>query len=185
MSETVSAYELSCPYCGARNARGEAKCWLCKQPLSLEAAANEPILAEAVDVRPQFALSTLLLVMTVICISAGLVAAAPGLIIPLVVLVIPALIRSVAAARASGGPVSIGQKIATFVVSLGLVVAIWTAGIIALCAACTLIVVGGAAMEFNDNAVNTLVVIAIVAVVGALAMMGWLYYLTWPNKNRK
>ncbi len=185
MNEPVSAYELSCPYCGARNARGEAKCWLCKQPLAVEAGGNEPILAEAVDVRPQFALSSLLLVITLACISAGLVAAAPGFIIPLVIVVVPALIRSVAASRAAGGQVSIGQKLVTFFVSLWLVVAIWVAGIIALCAACTLIVIGGAAMEFNDQAVNMLAVISIGVILAALVLVGWLYYLIWPGKKKR
>ena len=185
MTEPVSAYELSCPYCGARNARDEAKCWLCKQPLTAEAAANEPILAEAVDARPQFALSSLLLVITLVCISAGLVAAAPGLIVPLVIIVIPALIRSFAATRAAGGQLSVGQRVANFVVSLGIVVAIWIAGLVALFAALVMICFGAISTQANPNTTNFLTGLAILGLIGALGTMLWLYYVTWPRRNKR
>jgi len=185
MSEPVSAYELSCPYCGARNARGEASCWLCKQPLSAEAAANAPILAEMVDARPQFALSSLLLVITLVCIAAGLAAAAPGLIIPLVIIVIPALIRSFAASRAAGGQLSVGGRIANFLVSLGIVVAIWTAGLVALFAAFVLICFGALSSQGGRESEQALILFAVVGLVGAVGTMIWLYYITWPRRNKR
>ncbi|REK12044.1 MAG: hypothetical protein DWQ37_13605 [Planctomycetota bacterium] len=185
MSEPVSAHELSCPYCGARNERSEARCWLCRQPLSVEAAENQPILAEAVDARPQFALSSLLLVMTLICISLGLVAAAPGLIVPLVIIVIPALIRSVAASRAAGGQISVGGRIANFVVSLGIVVAIWMAGLVALFAAFMLICFGAISSQGGRGTEQAIVVFAVVGLIGAGVTMIWLYYVTWPRRKRR
>jgi hypothetical protein len=185
MSESITAYELSCPYCGARNARGEATCWLCKQPLSIDRSAGEPIIAEVVDARPQFALSSLLLVITLVCISAGLVAAAPGLIIPLLVIVVPALIRSVAASRAAGGQISIGGRIANFIVSLGIVVAIWTAGLVALFAAFVLICFGALSSQGARGSEQALILFAVVGLIGAGVTMLWLYYVTWPRRNKR
>lgn len=185
MNEPVTTHEMSCPYCGARNALGESQCWLCRQPLSVEAAAGEPILAEAVDARPQFALSSLLLVMTLVCISAGLVAAAPGLIIPLVVIVIPALIRSFAASRAAGGQLSVGGRIANFIVSLGIVVAIWTAGLVALLVAFVLICFGAISAQGSNSTTQALMILAVIAIIGAVCTMLWLYYVTWPRKNKR
>ncbi len=185
MTEPTNSSEISCPYCGALNARWDGNCWLCKQTINLNPAiADEPILAEPVDVKPQFGLSTLLLIVTLFCLCLGLIAIAPGLIVPIVVIVVPALIRTSVASRVSGQTSTV-DKVASFSASLGIVVLIWIAGLIAFGAACTLIVVGGAALDFSDNVVGMLLLLGVVAVIGAFALMIWLLYLSWPRKIKR
>jgi hypothetical protein len=182
----VDTREIGCPHCGATNVRWDPTCWLCKQPLPTGASAVEaPILAEVVGMQPQFGLSTLLLVVTVACLCLGLVSIAPGLIVPLVAIVLPAIVRSVVSARNAAGPVSVGDKLATFAASLGLIVLIWIAGLVALGTACTLIVIGGAANNFDNSIVGMIIVATIFAVLATLGLMGWLLYITWPSKNKK
>jgi hypothetical protein len=186
MTEPTTPSEVSCPYCGALNARWDGNCWLCKQTINLNpAVADEPILAEPVDVKPQFGLSTLLLIVTLFCLCLGLIAIGPGLIVPIVIIVVPALIRTTVASRVSGGPVSAVDKVASFSASLGIVVLIWIAGLIAFGAACTLIVVGGAALDFSENVVGMLLLLGIGAAIGAFALMIWLLYLSWPRNIKR
>jgi hypothetical protein len=185
MTETSQPAEIACPSCGAINAPWDAQCWLCKFPLAGgRAASDSVILAEAVDVQPQFGLSTMLLIVTVLCICLGLVAIAPGLIVPLVIIVVPALIRTAVATRVSGGPTSVGDKVATFSASLGIIVLIWLAGLVAFGTACTLLVVSGAALNFDNNIVSLLLVLGIGAALGAFALMIWLLYKSWPRSNK-
>jgi len=107
------------------------------------------------------------------------------LIVPLVAIVLPAIVRSVVSARNTAGPVSVGDKLATFAASLGLIVLIWIAGLVALGTACTLIVIGGAANNFDNSIVGMIIVATIFAVLATLGLMGWLLYITWPSKNKK
>lgn len=190
MTNPTDTGEIACSQCGAVNVRWDANCWLCKQPLgnhSLsggEAGGHSIILAQAVDVKPQFGLSTLLLVVTILCICLGLIAIAPGLIVPLVAIVVPALIRTAVSSRLSGGPVSAGDKIAAFSASLGIVVLIWIAGLVAFGTACTLIVLGAATQNFSQDVVGLLVLLGIGAGLGSFALMIWLLYKSWPRNNK-
>jgi hypothetical protein len=185
MTNPTNTGEIACPQCGAVNANWDANCWLCKQPLSGGGVGGDSvILAQAVEVQPQFGLSTLLLVVTVICICLGLIAIAPGLIVPLVIIVVPALVRTAVANRVSGRPTSVGDKVAAFSASLGIIVLIWLAGLVAFCTACTLIVLGGATLSFNDNIVGMLILLGIGSALGAFALMIWLLYKSWPRNNK-
>jgi hypothetical protein len=186
MNDTQQPAEVACVSCGATNAPWDTQCWLCKHPLRGGGKADDSvILAQAVPVQPQFGLSTILLVITVLCICLGLISVAPGLIVPLVVIVAPALVRTAVASRLSGGPVSVGDKIATFSASLGIIVLIWIAGLVAFFTACTLIVLGGAAMSFKDNAIGFLLLLGVCAALGAFAFMIWLLYKSWPRNKPK
>jgi hypothetical protein len=186
MNASQQPTEIACVSCGAANAPWDTQCWLCKHPLAGGGTAEgSVILAQAVEVKPQFGLSTILLVVTLLCICLGLISIAPGLIVPLVVIVAPALVRTAVASRLAGGPVSVGDKIATFSASLGIIVLIWIAGLVAFGTACTLIVLGGATMSFNDNAIGVLLLLGICAALAAFAFMSWLLYKSWPRNKPK
>ncbi len=118
---------------------------MCQGELPTDATVVTPATASHTPQPIQFSLATLLLLMTVVCLCVGLVAITPGLVIPLVLVVVPALVRSVSATRLAGVPASMSQKIATFGASLGMVILIWGAGLIAFGTACTMIVVGSEA----------------------------------------
>lgn len=178
--------EIRCPQCAAVNLQWDGKCWLCGHPLSAaDAAIEATVVPQIAEAKPQFGLSTLLLVVTVACICLGLIAIAPGLIVPLVAIVVPALVRSAVATSRYEGTASLGYKVGTVAVSLALVVLIWVAGLISLAVACTIIVAGGAAMNFDESIQPLMFLVSIVAILAALGFMGWLYYLTLPGKRRK
>lgn len=88
--------------------------------------------------RFSFSLSTLLLLMTLAAICFGLLAAAPGLGVPMCVLLVPVLIRTVMVVRrreASGLPVSRAKKIGLMATSFG--VATVVAVVVAVAAFCS------------------------------------------------
>jgi hypothetical protein len=185
MNDIHQPAEVVCISCGATNAPWDTQCWLCKHPLGGGGKADDSVvLAQAVPVQTQFGLSTILLVITVLCICLGLISVAPGLIVPLVVIVAPALVRTAVATRLSSGPVSVGDKIATFSASLGIIVLIWIAGLVAFGTACTLIVIGGASMNFSNDAIGFLLLLGVCAALGAFAFMIWLLYKSWPRNNK-
>jgi hypothetical protein len=186
MSTSPESREIRCPQCAAVNLQWDGKCWLCGNPLSgAESQATTTAVPQIAEVKPQFGLSTLLLVVTIVCICLGLVAIAPGLIVPLVAIVAPALVRSAVATRRYEGAASLSHKVSTFAVSLALVVLIWIAGLISLGVACAIIVAGGAALNFDENLLPFLIIISVFAVLASLGFMGWLFYLTLPGKRRK
>jgi hypothetical protein len=176
---------VQCPECGAANDEGRSKCWLC----GAEVAAGKWSAPSAAHVPPQFGLSSLLLIMTLICVCLGLVSIAPGLIVPLVVLVVPALVRTMSASKRwtrQGKQMTIGEKFGAFFTSLGIVYLITVAGQIAFAAAC-LAGLGVLTVAPSGNQGRTEITIAIVfsaiGGIGALALMVWLFKKTWPGKQ--
>ena len=121
--------------------------------------------------------------------SLGLIAVAPGLIVPLVLIVAPALVRVAVASAAqsrSGQAASVGSKAATFFASLAIVFLIWMAGVVAFCAACALIVGVGLSVNPNgSNAVGAMILLAIGAAVLSLVLVIWLFVVTLPNRKKK
>ena len=137
----------------------------------------------------QFGLSSLLLIVTVICLSLGLYEIAPGLIVPLVMIVAPALVRVAVASAAqarSGQAASVGSKASTFFASLAIVFLIWMAGVVAFGAACALIVGVGLTVNPNgNNAIGAMIVLSIGAGLLSLALVVWLFVVTLPNRKKK
>ena len=157
-----------CPYCGAALKSPAAKCWLCHQKPSagdavgaaddalrvMERAASRPNSAArggASAARVQQRLSSLLLILTLVCIIGGITALAPGLGITIIVFSIPALIHTWITSlqyRADGEPMSPGAKVWSF--TLGLITAVavvWLAVMGAIAALAAVCAVSG------DNAV--------------------------------
>src|SRR6187402_3410953 len=102
-----AAAAARCPECGADVRPLDEKCWLCQRPLSakdvitaeLIQPAAPPIVPEWVAARStanpaQFSLETLMLVITLVAVCLGMIAATPGLGVLVSVVAAPALIRT-------------------------------------------------------------------------------------------
>jgi hypothetical protein len=136
---------VQCPECGAANEERRSNCWLCGADLAAGVAAGDFARPGPAHAPPQFRLSSLFLIITLVCVCLGLISIAPGLIVPLLVIVVPALIRTLSASQLwthRGAQMTIVDKLAefftseAFFTSLAIVVLIGVAGIIAFFAAC-------------------------------------------------
>lgn len=129
----------TCGKCGAQQPRTEKTCWLCGEEITTD--DNRPQTIDPVQTAPQrfsFSLSTLLLLMTLAAVCFGLLAEAPGLGVPMCVLLVPVLIRTVMVVRrreAAGVTVSRAEKIGLMATSFG--VATVVAVVVAVAAFCS------------------------------------------------
>jgi hypothetical protein len=180
---------VSCPECGAIKPANSKSCWLCRrervasQPRPFQPAPKQPPpLPPNSEPRglPQFQLSSLMLVTTLICLLMGAYGIARGLIVPLLFISVPALFRTFVAARrfSPGGQMTIMDKIATFFASFGLVVLIITAGGAAFFGACSLSLFTVSILaNANQNSIDNLLLVAFsVGGIVSIAVMCWLYY---------
>lgn len=166
-----------CPLCGRFNDRAEHRSgWM---------AEDNPYAAPAPVGPPgAFSLATLLLVVTGLAVVFGLMTVAPGLGILVLVLMVPALVRTQALTRRdderAGRQSTFGEKVGAFVVSLALMALIAIAAGVAILAACffscTALYSGGmgASSEF--------LIMAIPIGVAALVVVG-LIYRSWPRRK--
>ena len=118
----------------------ENTCWLCGEKMSTLDGSVPPSI-DSVRTAPErfsFSLSTLLLLMTLAAVCFGLLAEAPGLGVPMCVLLVPVLIRTAKVVRrreAAGLPVSRTEKISLAATSFG--VATVVAAVVAVAAFCS------------------------------------------------
>ena len=177
-----------CPECGAALDSRESKCWLCLRKLTAEPEMNPYVSppAQALAVSPaQFSLSTLLLVMTLVAVCLGVTMAAPGLGVLLIVLALPALVRTVVSGlkqKQAGAPYTPSEKIAAYCVSLMVMLMVGVAGGIAFEIACWgsgLLVIGIGGDQNLEAGLITGVALGSIAGIGVLV---WLLYLTRPRK---
>lgn len=127
-----------------------------------------------------FSLGTLLLILTLASICFAIVAAMPAMAIPLIVLIPPAALRTIAAAdmaRRCSAPFTLADKLTTFVWSLSLIgyVLFTTSGTCLLVSLVIFVTVGvhiGMALALLANA------------LAALASLSWAFLWitgTWPR----
>jgi len=139
---------LACPKCGALQPRETELCWLCSAKATTE--GNDPASVDLVQVAPErfsFSLSTLLLLMTLASVCMGLLVVAPGLGVPMCVLLVPVLVRTMMVVRrreAVGLAVSRIEKISLMASSFGvatvLAVVVSAAAFAGFCGVCLLMV---------------------------------------------
>ncbi len=140
--------EDACPKCGAQQPRKTDVCWLCGAKITADAVGTQPI--DPTLAAPQqfsFSLSTLLLLMTLASVCFGLLAVAPGLGIPMCVLLVPVLVRTAMVVRrreAAGLVVShvekIGLMASSFSVAIVLAAVVSAAAFAGFCGVCLLMV---------------------------------------------
>jgi hypothetical protein len=194
------ARESHCPDCGAAIRREDALCWLCHRSLLVEAEAVEagsPFRPQAQPPRAnpaQFSLETLMLVITLIAVCLGVIMAAPGLGILVAVVAAPALVRTLVAGyqeRKAGRPMTLGEKLLTFLASTGVSLAVLVTGWTAFAAACLgscFVAVGleSAARGsgwWQGNADTIFFVLFAVSGTIGLATAGWIYWVLRPRRK--
>jgi hypothetical protein len=143
-----------CPECGAVYPEVAQRCWLCHASLVTD---DEIVLAESVSEPPKFvgssssfSLASLFAVLTLVAVGLGVASLQPGLGIAYGVIVLPALLATVIRVqkqKAQQRAVSFGEKIVTFIVSIGVVVGLFALSVAALVALC-FVVVAGSGMRF-------------------------------------
>ncbi|MGB6043189.1 MAG: hypothetical protein WBF93_08545 [Pirellulales bacterium] len=143
--------ERTCVECGAQVSAVGPDCWLCGASLQNEAhitPARPPDAIAPPRVEPiSFGLSTLMLIVTLAAICFGLLGRAPGLAVPMCVLLVPVFVRTVMVVRrrqAAGAPVSAWEKVGLFAGSFGvaslLAVVVSVAAFCSFCGVCLLAV---------------------------------------------
>lgn len=185
MSSSSSA-RGRCPECGAELATGQARCWLCERKLS-EAESGNPYASpqpagENVDF--QFSLASLFLIMTLVAVGTGLFLVAPGFGVLFAVLCVPALVRTIVAAkqqRRAGAPLTIGDKTGVFVMSFFIMVAIGIAASVAFGVACSGGALLGLGIGGNDPSPAILLGIGF-GLVAAIPLAIWMLRATRPSK---
>lgn len=172
-----------CFECGYETANFLVRCPMCNATLiERELSVDKNVVEQN---SRSFSLSTLFLMMTLICVSLGAIVTAPGLGIPFVVLVIPAFVRTTFATRrttSASGRWTRGERIAKFTGSLSLMLLIGVAGVIAFQVACWSSCWGVAVAGGGENAAF-LTGLWVGGGAGVLAI-GWLLWKTWPKQKR-
>jgi hypothetical protein len=178
-----------CPECGAALDGREGKCWLCRRERTAEPAANPyalpPASALAAASPAQFSLVTLMLVITLVAVCLGVTMAAPGLGVLLMVLAAPALVRTMVVGfkqKQVGDRLTTAEKVASFAVSLAVMVMIGVAAVAAFQIACwgSCALVAAIAGE-GESALWTGLIAGGIAGVGAI---GYLLWITRPRKPK-
>jgi hypothetical protein len=185
-----------CLDCGALNYTSATKCYLCGEELTPALPGTPPPLPTPLPLETRgpltYSLSTLFLIVTLAGVCFGLIAAAPGLGIPVTVLVIPAMIRTLAETRQQqrlGERPRTEDKIGNFFVSLAVMFAVIVAAGVAFFTACSAIGFGlGTLTRFDSPAFGVVVFLALGSgLFAAVFVTVLILRRTWPrrDKNKK
>ena len=173
---STGAELVACQHCGAANSLERTDCWLCHGAMP----GDQPQVSPPRRSPQSFALSSLFLMVTLIAVCMGVAVAAPGMAVVLLIVVVPALVRTFAATNRDehvGDNPTVADKLANFVISIGLVLLVCVAAFIAFNVACWSLC-GLAAVTRSE----ALIVISIGGgVLAAIACAGWLLWKTWPT----
>lgn len=188
MADPLRSRLRRCSGCGATCAVSDERCWLCLgmlHPLSERLDGETlPPTAAADASRSQFSLATLLLLTTLIAVCLGLIRLNPCLGTWAVLLIVPALIRTLylgAGEKARGHRLSVYEKVLAFIASLGVILLAYIAGSVALAASCVVTVTPVAVVV---PAAEPLMLLAAFVSGGAgLAAAGWVVWSLRPRRR--
>jgi hypothetical protein len=178
MSSSSEPKPRYCLDCGAEVRPDAILCWCCRHSL-LESEAEYALALKELHGSPfgteprtkfQFSLASIMIVMTLLAVLMSIYTMAPGLGIALMVLSVPALIRTVVLAMQRGSrgkPLTFGQKAGVFAAWIGLGVVIVIAAGVAFFVSCLVGLPGGAAVAITFGSIG-----AIVAAI-ALGVLFW------------
>ena len=182
---------ILCPECGAVNFASATKCYLCGRVLVPAKEGRDRRRCRRryrgrLRGPATYSLSTLFLFVTLACVCFALIAASPGLGIPVAVLVAPALVRTFVIARVQqsrGIKPSAEKKVGDFFLSLAIMLLIVVAAGFAFCAA--FFVVCLTSLNSRGASENSIVIFSLCAgVVGALAAGILIFVQTWPFRRK-
>lgn len=187
MDEQLSAETANantCLACGARLNEATSNCWLCgtsiRDALPL---GGKPVLIHSVAGAKKtgfsYSLSTLMLMATLAAICFGLLSTAPGLGIPICILLAPVLLRTAIVVRrreATGRAVSAGQKLGlilgSLVVAHVIAAVVTVAAIGTFCAVC--LGIAASAPGSDEAAISfALLAAAVVTILLLVLMFRW------------
>ena len=182
--------EPPCPHCGAEMQRpGARQCWLCREPLvesdgvtprSGPFSSNIRMPGDRGD-NPAF----IFLAALAILITIGLALEAPGILVVLFIVALPALIRTAVIASRGQSSGALGG-VGTFLSSLGIMVVVGLASFAAFFTTCFVVCLGGLAVNDLHRGRNYdwIWVASIGAgIVPALLVAGLLFRKLWPRKR--
>lgn len=186
-----------CPECGAELRAGEEKCWLCRRDIVLaEVAEASPRIMPppaAVGTPLQFSLETLLLIVTLSAVCLGALVAAPGLGVLLLVIAVPALVRTCVSgirSKQQGEKLTATDKIMAFLASAAIAWAALAAAGMAFFSACTASLFAGAAIgqvagNTLDSSLTEWLIWVAVAICGAASLAAFIgmFYVNWPRRS--
>lgn len=188
-SEHVSAmppeYTPHCPECGAaRISPTRQRCWLCQADLLTpedDREQNERIreLTERIALptrkedHPALAAFGLLALL----LGLGLLVAAPGILLILVILVTPALVRTACGARTTGPDGGPPSPVWGFLSSVGLVAIVGLASFVAFFVTCFVVCLGGLAVTQSYGVI--LVTSVFAGLVPGIALAILLFRRLW------
>lgn len=193
--------ERYCPECGAAARPADVNCWLCHRPLVVTAElveAGPPFAGRPAPpkwVNPaQFSLETLMLVITLIAVCLGMIMALPGLGVLVAIVAAPALVRTLVAGyqeRSAGTPLTLGEKLLTFLASTGVSLAVIATGWTAFAAACYgsclvawgLESAGAGPPAFGRSGELVLYAMLGVSALIGLGTAGWLFWVLRPRRK--
>ena len=163
---------VRCPHCWAENAAIDEHCHACSKPLVLYIGPRKPI--------RKVGLGSLMILIAAIAVCLGVVRASLGLGTFLLIVAVPALVRTAIAVRrrtVDDRPTSLTQVIGLFAVSIGIMMLVTLASSITFLALC--IPIG--AFSMGRGAATALALV--IAGGAAIAVAGFLLKWTWPNKD--
>lgn len=188
---STSAMPGRCQECGAELALGDLECWLCHGPRVIDAEiVSEPPAAGQLPL--QFSLETLLLVVTLSAVCLGALVAAPGLGVLLLIVAIPALVRTCLTgmtAKQQHAKLTAKDKVLAFLASAAITWAALAAAGMAFFAACTVSLLTGAAVgqaagNSIDSTLGNVLIWTAVAFCGTVSVAAFagMFWLTWPAR---
>jgi len=188
----VAATPTFCPSCGAGTEPDRTHCWLCHAPLdvvpaqAVPAVPPDPKLAAANPA--QFSIATVLLVTTLVAVLLGVFRLNAGLGVMLLVLAVPALVRTASVARREkrhGQRITTGGKIGHFFLSLLIMYGVCTAATSAFTIAAMGTCLAALATSSASEGVATGVAIVgvILSLIVGLVAAGAILWATWPKRD--
>lgn len=184
MSETPVPLDVVCPHCQAVVAPSATRCWLCGGAVDGSSPASARSAGVPAHRGASFSLSTMLLITTLVAISCGLLAAAPGLGVVACVLLAPVLVRTAMVVRrreAAGARVSASEKVGlaatSFVVAMVLATVVGFAAFCCFCAVCAF------AFGADGNEPGLMLLSLGVGVAGLLSIWGLVKLVQWSRRR--
>lgn len=177
--------EPTCPECGAKIRGPRAtRCWMCQEPFTAmvrrDDGPNPFRLPEPKADSPAWAVFGALAIL----ICGGLMFDAPGILVVLCILLVPALVRTLVATTRTRAPLSVGSTLLAFFSSIGIVTVVGIAATAAFLATCFAACLGGVVMSGPGlRGINGILIFG--CVLGgliALVVFVLLMRALWPKK---
>jgi hypothetical protein len=189
MKSSSTANISSCPDCGWSNAEVVDQCPNCKTAARVSAEAEHVLLSAA---RGSFSLSSLLLVITLLCVGLGLIMFQPVIGVLFILLAVPAVFRVsrvIEKRFPANRPANALDHLEFYIRSFGILFLAGLAGLLLWMAACwTGYEIGSAnphppGTRGPSNEVWLMMVWGVLSAPIAMWLSVWLILMTWPNRK--